>query len=270
MNKRIAIIGAGRMGQAIARALLEKNVVKPDQLILTNIRLDILQEFSKKYPVQISSNNNQAVQQADIILLTILPQQMPEVLEEISNDVTGKLIISIAAGITIDMIQMGLWHESAIVRVMPNLCAQIGESMSVWAKSKTVTNEQVSFVKDIFSSIGTDVDLPDESFINKITPISGSGPAYVFYLAELLEKAAIQSGISKTLAKKLAKQTIIGSAKFMEKAQEGPQNLREAVTSKKGITEAVFKSFEKEKIEELFLKSIMAGQARAKEMSGNE
>jgi len=244
MKEKIAIIGAGNMAMAIVEGLLSQSVVDLSQLVLTRKSLQKVHTFSGKRVVMIR-DNKKAVASSDIIILAIKPQQMAEVLEEIKGEV-GK--------------------KTHVVRVMPNLCAKIGESLSCWTKNKAVTKKEETLAKKILGAIGQEVFFGDEYMIDDMTAIFGSGPAYVFFLTEMLEDAAIKLGLTSILARKLAKQTVVGSALLLKSTSEHPASLRAAVTSYKGITHAAFEVFTKEKLTETFFKGIQAGKKRAREL----
>lgn len=265
MNKTVAIIGAGVMGKAIAKGLLAKKIVASKNLFLTNIILEGLEEFSKQ-GVTVSKDNIAVVKSADIVLLTIKPQIMDVVLTEIKDVIGEKLVISIAAGISIAHMQDFL-GDKKIVRVMPNLAAQVSESMSCWICSTQVNIAEKALAKEILTSIGKEIELSQESQIDIITPISGSGPAYVFLLAELLEKEAIAMGIDAKDAHLLALQTIVGSAEVLKNADKGFEELRLNVTSKGGVTQEVVQTFEEEKLREIFHKAIENGFNKSKQLN---
>lgn len=252
VNKKIAIIGAGNMGQAIAQGLLSKKVLTKDRLFLTDSK---------------TRNNKEAVQKADIIILAVKPQMASTVLKEIKDAVKDQFIISIMAGITINTIQSSLVKKIAIVRVMPNLAAKVGHSMSVWVRSREVTNAQTELVATILEAIGMQLELQNENQINAATAISGSGTAYFFYLTELLEKGAIELGFSQEEAKTLAMQTLLGSANLLISSSHSAKDLRDAVTSKGGTTEAAFKVFKKENLDKSFQLGIKAAYNKAKELN---
>lgn len=269
ITKNLTIIGAGNMGKAIASGLLKTKTISPSRLILTDPFPKGLEQFQKQN-VTVTSDNEAAVKKADIILLAVKPQVFPELLPELKKSITQKqLIISIAAGIEIITIKKLLGISQPVVRVMPNLCAMVGESFSAWVKSKEVTKEQEKQVKVILEAIGKEAFLDDEQLLDAVTAISGSGPAYVFYLVELLEKSAVKLGIPEFLATVLASQTVIGSAKFLRESSTPAFELRQNVTSKGGTTEAAFKTFKEEKLSEVFYKGIKAANKRAKELNSN-
>ncbi len=253
MRERIAIIGSGNMGQAIARGLLDNKIITQQQLFLTNSQ----------------TGNKEAITKADIIILAVKPQNKDTVFEEIKEVVTNQLIISVMAGITIESIQNSLGGKNSIIRVMPNIAAKIGKSMSVWIKNPQVSSTQTEKIKLILEAIGQQLELHTEDQIDKATAISGSGPAYIFYLTEILENAAIKIGFSDREAKLLAEQTLIGSAELLQKSKESATNLRSAVTSKGGTTEAAITILQKENIQNIFSKAITAAYTRAKKLGEN-
>ena len=269
LNKKITIIGAGNMGQAIAHGLLQKKAVKPKNLVLADSATQKLNNF-KKLRVVIEKNNQKACTKSDIILLAVKPQALEEVLEGIKDSTTkDQLIISIAAGISIKKIKNILGTKQPVVRVMPNLCAQIGESMSGWVKSKEVSAKQVQDVKIILDSIGTEIEFKKEDKIDKVTAVAGSGPAYIFYLVEILEKSATKLGFKKNDAKVLAQNTLIGAAKFLVDSADSANSLRRKVTSKGGTTEAAFKKINNSQFEKIFVGAVKAAYERAKSFSKN-
>lgn len=264
-NKKIAIIGVGNMGQAFADGLLKKRVIKNNQLILCNPSLEKLKKY-KQLNIALASNK-EGVKKADIVILAVKPQNVCSVLEDIKEVITkNHLIISIAAGIEIQTIKKIVGLNQTIIRVMPNLCAKIGESMSVWVKSNGVSKEQEDLLRIILHSVGEETKLQKEEHIDIATAISGSGPAYVFYLAELLDISAQELGLSKEIAQRLVKQTIIGSADILKISKNTPLELRQSVTSKGGTTEAAFKVFDHEGFKDILLKGTKAALRRAEEL----
>lgn len=268
MNKKITIIGAGKMGQAIATALLEKKIITGEQLTLTNIIFNGLETFAQEWGATVTGRNKTAVQHADIILFAVLPQHMQQVMDDIKDSITNQqLCISIAAGVEIATIKKIIGNDKQIVRVMPNICAQIGQSASAWVKSPEVTKEHIQDLQTILQAIGTEVELANESLINAVTVIAGSGPAYVFYLAEILEEVAQELGIPETLANKLVRQTIFGSSNMLVGSEVSTAQLRHSVISEKGATFEAFEVFKKESITQRFIKGINAAYKRAKELN---
>jgi pyrroline-5-carboxylate reductase len=264
ITQKLAIIGVGNMGKAIVSGLLAQKTIKPENLLLSDPHHVSLEVFEEQ-GIILCSTNEEAVDKADIILLAVKPQAFPLLLKELKNSLSkDQLIISIAAGIEIQSIKQAFSSTQPVVRVMPNLCATVGESMSVWVKSKEVTKEQEQVVKALLQAVGQEVLLDKEELIDAVTAISGSGPAYVFYLTELLEHSAQTLGIPEKAAKLLARQTIIGSAKVLGQSEKSAKELRLQVTSKGGTTEAAFEKFEESNLKKVFFNGIRAAHERAK------
>lgn len=249
-HEQIAIIGSGNMGQAIARGLIDNKIVTKQQLHLTNSQ----------------TGSKDAVENATIIILAIKPQVKDSVFEEIKEIVKNQLVISVMAGVTIDTIQHSLGKKIGVVRIMPNIAAKVGKSMSVWVKSSEVTEAHAAKAKRILEAIGLQLELQKEDQIDKVTAISGSGPAYFFYLTEIIENAAIKIGFSQKDARLLAEQTLVGSAELLATSKDSAINLRHIVTSKGGTTEAAIETFQKENLQNTISKGITAAYNRARKL----
>lgn len=266
MNKEITIIGAGNMGQAVARGLLERKIIAASNITLSNPNLTKLSVF-RDLGVKLESNNSSAIKDSETLILAVKPQIMTSVLNEISDVITDyQLVISLAAGISLDTIRQNLLHRQAVVRVMPNLGAQLGQSMSVWVKNEFVNTNHDQQVKTILNSIGKEIEVKTEDEIDKATAISGSGPAYVFYLLEVLEDSAKKLGFNDEVARALARQTLIGSTEVVANSDKSAKELREQVTSKGGTTESAFKEFRRQGLGAIFGRGINAAYKRALEL----
>ncbi len=247
-NKKIAIIGLGNMGQAIRDGILKNKLINKNQLLVSNKQL----------------TNKLVVNQGDILIIAVKPQVIKIVLEEIKDVISkDKLIISIVAGVEIKSIEKFLCKKLKIIRVMPNLCAKVNQSVSCWIKNKNVNDKDIKIFKKIFQLIGTEIELKNENLLDQVTAISGSGPAYFFYLTELMEKAAIKIGLDKKLAYELVTQTLVGSSEYLKKSKESLKTLRQKVTSKGGTTEAAFNKIVDSEFESVFLSAIKSAYKRA-------
>lgn len=253
MNREITIIGAGKMGLSLAEGLVRKGFVKRDNLILTNSK---------------THNNKEAAEKADVVIFAVKPQIMKGVLQEVSEVKDGSLAMSMAAGVTLDSISRELsgGEKTEIVRVMSNLAAQVEEGMSVWTVNRNVTEENKKVTQEVLGSVGKECEVDNEDMIDKATAISGSGPAYFFYIVELLTEMGMQFGFSEEISRLLAEQTFIGAAKVLAEAHQDAATLRRAVTSKGGTTEAAFKQFEREHLDKRFMKGVDRAYRRAKEL----
>ena len=247
---KLAIIGYGNMGKAIADGLLLSGDFTKNDLVFSTDDI----------------SNIDAANKAKTLILAVKPDVIPLVINVIKNHLTpDHLIISVAARVKISDIKkfMGNKKNISIVRVMPNICAAFGQSMSCWIKSREVTGKNVKLVKLILNSIGKEIEIKDEKQFGLITMLAGSGPAFYFYLAELFEKFAQQNGLKAEDAEKIIKQTFLGSAMLLEKSNKSAAELRKNVTSKKGTTEAALKVLKKNKFDKIFLKGLKAGLKRA-------
>lgn len=252
VNKNIAIIGAGNMGLRIAQSLLVKKIVLKNQVSLTS---------------STTKNNREVVQKSDIIILAVKPQQMKDVLHEIKDVISkNQLCISIAAGVTLEAVERILGEGMHIARVMPNLAVQVGQSVSGWIVNKNTTLEEKNIVQMILRAIGEEIEVDTEGQLDIFTAISGSGPAYFFYITQLLQEIGKHMGLSDDIAEKLAQQTLLGSAEIVRQTRGNAKNLRDSVTSKGGTTEAAFTKFEKGNLDKLFKEGVLAAYRRAKDL----
>jgi len=266
---KIAIIGTGNMGEVLIAGILSSGIVpSPKYIIGSDIRKERRNYIRKKYKITITENNTYAVKNSNIVILSVKPQQIKEVLEEIKGNVTRRhLIISIVAGLTIKNIQKMLNDDKLnIIRVMPNTPCLAKVGMSVLSFSKNVPDRHATIAKKIFSSLGEILILP-ERHMDAVTAISGSGPAYIFYLAELMMAAAKKLNLPKTTIALLVKQTVLGAAVLMKSSAESPEVLRMRVTSPGGTTEAAIKYMENNNLPNIIINGIECAANRAKELS---
>lgn len=267
IDKKIGIIGGGNMGEAIFSHL--SNVLEKTTMLKVSesdtAKRDSLQA---KYKIIVEIDNNALVKFADVVILAVKPQDVGELLKnEICCGVSkDKILISLAAGITTDYIESIVGKEIPVVRAMPNMAARIGEAMTSISAGRAARTEHMKLANDIFSVVGDVVEV-DEKLVDAVTAVSGSGPAYFFYLIESLVEAAQELGLNRQTAERLVLKTALGSAKLLEALQEDPEALRKKVTSKGGTTEAAFKVFEAKKIKDIIISAVKAARDRSKELS---
>lgn len=267
-NKTIAFIGGGNMAEALIRGLLVNKLLQPRQLIVTDVRADRLEDLQKTFNIRTTQDNVAAVREADIILLAVKPQQMSAVLAGLLDAVTGaKLIISIAAGITTARIQKELGGTARVIRVMPNTPALVGAGAAALAQEPGAALEDLQVAETILQAVGITVRV-EESLLDAVTALSGSGPAYVFLVAEALIQAGIELGLSPEISRKLTAHTIFGSAVLLAESAETPAELRRKVTSPGGTTEAAIKVLTDHKLVEAFSTALAAAARRSQELSG--
>jgi len=262
--KKVGIIGCGNMGKVLIDGLV--NFVGRKNIFCFDIDEKKVLEVKNKYKVNILSSNKDLVLNSDFIILAVKPQQIKEVLEKVKNFIDDKkVVISLAAGIKIEFLEKFL-KQKQIVRVMPNLPLKVGLGISAICKNKFCKKESYEFAKKIFSIKGEVVEIK-ERFFDLITAVSGSGPAYIFYISEIIQKVGIKLGLPKKFVPQLVNLTILGAAKMLNEEKIAAEELKKAVASKGGTTEQALSVFEKYKIEKIFYKAIKKAYIRAKQLS---
>jgi pyrroline-5-carboxylate reductase len=264
----IAVIGAGKMGEALVSGLLKAGT-SPDDLLITERYEERANELSARYGVK-SVSNADAARQADTIVLAVKPQDMDVLLAELAPLVSpDRLIVTIAAGITTSAIERKLAEGVPVVRVMPNTPALVGEAMSAVAAGAHASAEHLERAEELFRPVGKVVRVP-ESQLDAVTALSGSGPAYVFYLVEAMTDAGILLGLPRSLAHELIVQTVFGAAVMLRETGEHPVALREAVTSPAGTTIAAIRELENHGVRAAFLAALEAARDRSRELAAGQ
>jgi pyrroline-5-carboxylate reductase len=265
----IGFIGSGNMAEALIKGIIRAGVYLPQDILIRDILPDRLDMLVTKYGVQRAQDNGALASTADIIVLSVKPQMLATVLEEIkTNTSQNSLIVSIAAGKRINTITDAL-GDVPVVRVMPNTPALVGEGASAIYANKKAKSKLSEAIR-LFSAIGKTVVVENEDLIDAVTAVSGSGPAYYFLLMEDMIKAGIEMGLPADIAKDLVLQTAKGAAMLAieaDKNGETPADLRRKVTSPKGTTEAAMEIFAKGNFGDLVNAALKRAQARSKELS---
>ncbi len=256
------------MGQAMLSAIISKGLATPDNISVSDKNSARLEQLKQDFGVYISGNNLDAFARGDIIILAVKPQDLDEVMTEVSGRLeSGQLVLSIIAGKSIATLRQGLKHN-AIVRAMPNTPAQIGQGMTVWTATDEVTEEQRAAASSILGAMGKEVYVADEGYIDMATAVSGSGPAYLFLFMESLINAAVGLGLPPETARELVLQTVTGSAAYAHQSDKGLAQLREMVTSPGGTAAEAIKALEAGMFPELVKKAVAAAYERAKQLGG--
>lgn len=264
INKKIGFIGAGKMAEALIKALLEKKVVSSSSILASDVSSQRLNLLKKQTKIKTTKNNNEVVKKSDIVFLAVKPQNMQNVLAEIKKAVSkNQIIISIAAGIKLKTIENKL--NAKIVRVMPNTPCLVGEMAAGFAVGKSVTNSDKIVVDEILNSAGK-AFLLNEKQLDAVTALSGSGPAFFAYLLDTMAKAAVKQGLSKDVAYELAFQTCKGTGKLLQETGINPEELIKMVASPGGTTEAGLKVLNNSEIKKILEKTIAAAVKRSKEL----
>jgi len=266
----IGFIGSGNMAEALIKGIIAADVYRPEDVMIADVRSERLEQLASEYNVKPVESNPTLTAGADVVVLSVKPQNMDAVLSEIKDSLKGdSLVISIAAGVTTAKIA-GFLGDVPIVRVMPNTPALVGEGASALF-AKNAGSEAMALVMKIFSAVGKAVVVDREELIDAVTAVSGSGPAYYFLLMEEMIKAGEQLGLDEATAKELVLQTAKGAALLAEQADgrgETAAELRRKVTSPGGTTEAALKVFAEKDFSDLVTTALTAARDRSRELSG--
>jgi pyrroline-5-carboxylate reductase len=262
---RIAFIGGGAMGEAMIKCLLTKKVAVPQDMVVSDISPVRRKLLSKEYGVSTLADNKRAVANADLIILAVKPQNLPQVMEEIKGSARKQLVLSIVAGATLSSLRQGLSHSS-VVRAMPNMPAQIGEGMTIWTATAETEQKQKELAQTVLGALGKEIYVADEKYLGMATALSGSGPAYVFLFIEALVDAGVHIGLPRDMAQELVIQTILGSTRTVEKTGKHPADLRNTVTSPGGTTTEALLQLEKGGFRSLLLEAVAAAYKKAKRL----
>ena len=265
LKKKIAFIGPGVMAEAMIAGLLNKKLAKSENITAAGPRQERETELRKKYGIKVSVDNTSAVHGADVVVLSVKPQRLSEVMKGLKGIRADALVLSIIAGASIKKISTGLKHK-AIVRSMPNTPGQIGEGITVWTASREVTEEQQAMTRAILGALGDEVFVEDESYLDMATALSGSGPAYVFLFTEALIDAGVHMGFPRRIAEQLVLQTIKGSAAYYEHAGRHPATLRNQVTSPGGTSAEALYYLEKAGFRTAISRAVWAAYQRSVEL----
>ncbi len=258
---RIGFIGGGNMAEALIKGMVQS---KRENILVSEPRDDRRSYLEQTYDVKTRASNKEAASSCDIIILAVKPQNMATVLDEISEMVTEeKTVVSIAAGITLAYLSSRL-KTKKLIRVMPNTPALVQEGMTVMSLCECFSDQSITIVREIFMSIGKVITLP-EKYMDVVTALSGSGPAFIAFFIEAMIDAGTKRGLSKDDAVTLTTQTLLGTARLLDTGMT-PQRLRETVTSPKGTTAAGLEVFEKEGLMDIIIAAIEAATNRAEEL----
>ena len=264
----VAIIGAGVMGETLLSGLLRAGRA-PEDLVVAERRPDRAAELREKYGVEVIGNV-EAVAKADTVVLVVKPQDMGAVVEEIAGSVKpGALVVSLAAGITTDYLEQRLPAGTPVVRVMPNTPALVDQGMAAISPGAHCDDEHLAHAESLLSAVGKVVQVP-EKHQDAVTAISGSGPAYIFYVTEAMIEAGVFLGLPRTTATELVVQTLYGAATMLRETGDHPSVLRENVTSPGGTTVAALRTLDDHKVRAAFISALEAARDRSRELASGQ
>ncbi len=265
-SEYIGFIGAGNMGEALIGGIIEGEIAKADKIIIHDVSPDRVKHIVEKFGVVSSDSNPEIFIKCSKIFLAVKPQIVPSVLSELSSaDTSKKLIVTICAGIKTKLIENSFKQPVRVVRVMPNTPSLIKCAASAVAGGKYASDEDMKWTDMVFSKIGIAVEVK-EDLLDAVTGLSGSGPAYVFRLIEAMIEGGVEAGLPGDIAATLAKQTVYGAAKLALESPKTPTQLREAVTSPGGTTQAGLKVMNEAGFLEIIVEVIKKATERSKEL----
>lgn len=262
----VAIIGAGVMGETLLSGLL-RGGRRPADLLIGEKRPERATELAERYAVEVVANT-EAVDRADTVVLVVKPQDMGDVLAEIAPHLrAGQLLVSLAAGITTAYVEARVPDGIPVVRVMPNTPALVDEGMAAISPGTHCDDEHLAVAEDLLAQTGKVIRVPERQQ-DAVTAISGSGPAYLFFVVEAMIEAGVHLGLPRSTSTELVVQTVVGSAKLLRETGEHPTVLRERVTSPGGTTAAAVRQLENHKVRAAFLTAMEAARDRSASLSG--
>ncbi len=277
INKKIGFIGSGNMAYSLVGGLTSTGV-QGENIWVSDPNSEKMAQMSEHFSVNTTQSNAELVQSVDIIILAVKPQQLAQVCSEIANNIqqTKHLVISIAAGVLSKDIELWLRSSStqeekptvSLVRCMPNTPALVQSGATALFANQQVSDEQKTLAESILRAAGLTLWLDNESDMDAVTALSGSGPAYIFLVIEAMEKAGVQLGLDKQTAHLLAIQTAFGASKMALESDDSPETLRKKVTSPGGTTETAIGILQEGQLEALFSKALEGAKARSIELAG--
>lgn len=254
------------MGAAFAKGVISSGVLEPDEIIVTDVDETRLQTLARGLRVMVATDNASAASGAEVVLLAVKPPLVLDVVRQLGEALTrNQLVISIAAGVSLDKIEGVLPDGVAVVRAMPNTPCQIGAGAIGFSAGKAVSKEQALEAKRIFDAVGISYEVP-EKLLSAVTGLSGSGPAYVYLMIEALSDAGVRVGLPRPIALKLAAQTVFGAAKMVLEEGEHPAVLKDQVTSPGGTTIAGIDALERAGFRSALIEAVKASAQRSEEL----
>ncbi len=263
---KLAFIGGGVMGEAMIGGVLSNGLAKPDDVAACDVLARRREHLSTTYGVTAVDKAAAALAGADIAVLAVKPQEFRKAARDLSLK-PGQEVMSIMAGVTIETIRGALKHD-AIVRAIPNTPAQVGEGMTVWTATDTVSDAGRENVRSILAVLGQELYVEDEKYVDMATAVSSSGPAYVFLMMEALIDGAVHIGLRRDTAQRMVIQTILGSAKYAQATGTHPASLRNQVTSPAGTTTEGLLALERAGVRRALIEAVRAAYEKAQRLGG--
>ena len=268
IRETLGFVGGGQMAEALINGLLSKEFLKPGQIKVSDLSKDRRNHLREAFGINTTPENKEAVKGSKIIILAVKPQVMSIVIEDIGPVVSSNhLVVSIAAGITAHSLEKRLPEGTRVVRVMPNTPALVQAGAAALCKGSSASQGDLDIVRQILEAVGKAVVVP-EAFMDAVTGLSGSGPAYVFTFIEGLIDAGVREGLSRTVAQELVVQTVLGAALMCQSTGKHPAELTAMVTSPGGTTVAGLHVLERAALRGILLDAVRAATERSRELCG--
>ncbi len=265
-DHKVAFVGPGMMAEAMLNGLLQQQVVPPQNVVLSGPRPNRLEELAEEYGVGTTTDNREAVAEAQVVVLAVKPQSLPEVMEQLQGELPKQaMVLSIIAGATLATLRQGLDHDS-VVRAMPNTPAQVGEGITVWTATAAVSEQQRQQAAGILAAFGQELFVEDEDYLDMATALSGTGPAYVYMFMEAMVDAGVHLGFPRRIAEQLVVQTVRGSVAFYDHSPRHMARLRNQVTSPGGTSAAALYYLDKAGFRTAISRAIWAAYERSVEL----
>jgi pyrroline-5-carboxylate reductase len=258
----VSVIGAGVMGSAIVRALKQSGIEK--NIIAAEKRAEKVAKLEKE-GVAVMTDNKKAAASADVVILCVKPNDVGSVLTEIKDEIKGKLVVSIAAAVPLEMLRT-LVPKAKFVRAMPNIAALVHQSFTAYSASSNVTSEDKSIVEQLLGAMGRFAEVQEEK-MDAVTALSGCAPAYLGFVIKSAAQAGVEAGLSKELALSALAQSMVGTGKLMLDQQKTPEDIEMLVATPGGVTEEELKMLIKHEVDKAFTASIHSGVAKSRKIS---
>jgi pyrroline-5-carboxylate reductase len=267
-DTKIAIIGLGKIGGALASSLLRNKIVRTEHLIGTTGHRESAAEASKRYGVKTLTDNVRAIADAEIIILAVKPQTMKRVLAELKEAIRkDQMVITLAAARTTRFIEENLEKNIPVVRAMPNTPCLVNAGMTVLCPGRYASKEHIELAKEVFAAVGLVAVIDNEDLMDAVTALSGSGPAYAYIMIEALAEGGVKVGLPRSLSTVLAAQSLLGAAKMVLESNEHPAKLKDEVTTPAGVTIDGIMALEDGGIRVTLIKTVDRATEKSKELS---
>jgi len=266
-SKKIGFIGTGNMGEALIGGIIGSDSSSPENIICSDVSKERLGFMQETYGVRTTTDNSEVASSSDVVIYAVKPQIMAAVLRETAGKLDmSKLVISIAAGVPMEAIEVALGKKLRLIRVMPNVAALVKEGAAAIASGKHALKGDIELAMSIFNSVGKSIFLEENYLMDAVTGLSGSGPAYIFLIIDALADAGVKVGLSRKDSIALATQTVLGSAKMLQETGAHPGQLKDMVTSPGGTAIAGLHNLEKGGLRTTLINAVEAATNRSKEL----